>query len=98
MASQVACGIPSLSGRRISRKPVYSLLLKKGFYARCQSGTFLCIHLAEKPDIVELKTSVVDTARIGSCYFQRRVEMYHRQSDSRRVFTLRENGACFHFS
>ncbi|GFX31335.1 hypothetical protein TNCV_2061531 [Trichonephila clavipes] len=52
---------------------------------------FDCIQ-QERPDIVELKTAVVDTIREGGSFSGNSKTF---QSDSRRVFTWRKNRARF---
>ncbi|GFV78185.1 hypothetical protein TNCV_1036531 [Trichonephila clavipes] len=49
----------------------------------------------ERLDIVELKTSVVETTRMGGFLF-RDDSKCTKQSDSRRVFTWREIETCFY--
>ncbi|GFV91662.1 hypothetical protein TNCV_4762271 [Trichonephila clavipes] len=53
-ASQLARNFAVVSGRRISKKILYSRLAKTVLYTRKQ----------------ELKTSVVDTTKMGACSFQ----------------------------
>ncbi|GFW19898.1 hypothetical protein TNCV_3562011 [Trichonephila clavipes] len=95
-APQLACDLAAVPRRRISRQTLYSRLAESILYAR---RPMLCIPLTtpnRKGRIfVELKTLVEDTTRMGRVLF-RHESKSPRQSDSRRVFTWRENEARFH--
>ncbi|GFW20209.1 hypothetical protein TNCV_1855331 [Trichonephila clavipes] len=74
-----------------SRKTLFSSLAKTGLYVRRVPLTAF----SKTPDVVELKTSVMDTTRRGNALF-RDESKCSKLSDSRRVFPWRENGAHYH--
>ncbi|GFS81252.1 hypothetical protein TNCV_1224631 [Trichonephila clavipes] len=73
MIPQLSCSLAADSGKRLSRQTVYSRLAEIGLYDKrpvLYIPLMDCLVQQERTDLVELKTSVMDTTIIQTCSFQ----------------------------
>ncbi|GFV34327.1 transposable element Tcb2 transposase [Trichonephila clavipes] len=92
----LAGDLSAVSGRRVSRKTVYRRLAETGLYAQ-RSVLYVPLTASNRKDLLSRSRKHQSWEEWGHVVFSDESKCTRRR-DSRRVFTWRENEACFHLS